>query len=93
MGPMTTTGSPGRSAAHSREEPPISSTISDSRPVFGSVEAPVSASPSIAMLVPSTTGAQVLQVLQAVKLTGQKLARGQRRHPPHRRSLGLGARL
>ena len=34
VGPMTTTGSPGFSSAQSRELPPISSTISESKPRF-----------------------------------------------------------
>ena len=32
VGPIRTTGSPGASSAQSRELPPISSTISESRP-------------------------------------------------------------
>ncbi len=58
VGPMSTTGSPGFSAAHSRDEEPISSTMVPSRPFSLSTHAPVSARPSMVRRVPSTTGAE-----------------------------------
>ncbi len=57
VGPMRTISSPGSSMAHSRDEPPISSTMSEIRPRAGSVHAPVSARPSIVRRMPSTTSA------------------------------------
>jgi len=48
---MSTTGSPGCSSAQMSELPPISSTITDTRPWAGSVHAPVIARPSIANTV------------------------------------------
>ena len=56
VGPMTTTSSPTLSAASRRVETPISSAMSDRSPCSLSTHAPVSAMPSIASRVPSTTG-------------------------------------
>ena len=56
VGPMTTTGSPGLKAAHSRDEVPISRTMRLKSPASGSVQAPVSAMPSVLRRVPSTRG-------------------------------------
>ena len=54
VGPITMTGSPFSRPAHRRELPPISSTISDSRPFSLSTHAPVSARPSIIRRLPFT---------------------------------------
>jgi hypothetical protein len=51
VGPISTTGSPGFSSAQTSDEPPISSTITDTSPRSGSVQAPVMARPSIASTV------------------------------------------
>ena len=54
VGPIRITGSPGFSSAHRSDEPPISSTIrSTAGPRSRSTQAPVSARPSIASVVPS----------------------------------------
>ena len=52
VGPITMTGSSFSRPAHRRELPPISSTISDSRPFALSTHAPVSARPSIIRRLP-----------------------------------------
>ncbi len=56
VGPISTTGSPGFSTAQMSELPPISSTITDTRPRSGSVQAPVIARPSIASTVAAAPG-------------------------------------
>ena len=57
VGPISTTGSPGLSSAHRSDEPPISSTMVETRPCSRSTHAPVSARPSIASRVPSARAA------------------------------------
>ena len=59
VGPMRITGSPGFSSMQRSEEPPISSTMVPTSPLSGSVQAPVSARPSMARVVPSTRSARV----------------------------------
>jgi len=76
---MTTTGSPGLSMAQRRDEPPISRMISDSRPRSGSVQAPVSAIPSITSLVPLISVALLSKFCKAEELSRLEVARGDRR--------------
>ncbi len=87
VGPISTTGSPGRSRAQRSELPPISSTITETRPRAGSVQAPVIARPSIASTVSPPALAQAggvrLEVLQAEELAGAEGARGGRRLDHH----------
>jgi hypothetical protein len=51
VGPIRITGSFGFSQAQRSDEPPISSTISPTRPCSRSVQAPVSARPSMVSVV------------------------------------------
>jgi hypothetical protein len=55
---MRITGSPGFNGEQRSEEQPISSTTVESSPASISISAPVSASPSIAKVVPSTRSAK-----------------------------------
>ena len=52
-------------------------------PCRGSTQAPVSARPSIASVVPSTRWRERLEILQAVELAGLEVARGLRRAHHH----------
>ena len=54
VGPITMTGSPFSSPMHRRELPPISRTMSDSKPFCLSTHAPVRANPSIIRRLPFT---------------------------------------
>ena len=81
VGPIRTTGSPGCSCAHRSDEPPISSTIVETRPRSRSTHAPVSARPSIASRVPARTRGERFVVLQAVELARREArARPRRAH-------------
>ena len=93
VGPMRITGSPGFSsdaeigrAAHLQHD--------DARPARAptSTQAPVSARPSMASVVPSTRCGERLEILQAVELAGLEVARGLRRlaPPPRRWSASAG---
>ncbi len=83
VGPISTTGSPGCSSAHKSDEPPISSTMVETRPCSRSTQAPVIASPSIARRV-AVDGERVpLVVLQPIELAGPETARGRRRAHHH----------
>ena len=53
VGPIKITGSPGFNIKHKSLEPPISSTMVDSKPLLRSTHAPVSARPSMPSKVPS----------------------------------------
>ena len=93
VGPISTTGSPGFSSAQRSDEPPISSTIVETRPCSRSTQAPVSARPSIARRVPSTTRRQRLEILQPVELARLGSAAPPPAHArPPRRSSASGAR-
>ena len=81
VGPIRITGSPGFSSAHRSDDPPISSTMVESNPFSRSTDAPVSASPSIASVVPFGPRRQRFVILQPIELP--RLERPRRHRRPH----------